>query len=82
MTGYKIGVVTHYYSQLGMAIVDLTDELHVGDFIKIVGSTDFSQRVESIQVEHEQVQFAKPGDTIGLKVKSMVNIGDEICKSV
>lgn len=81
MTGLKIGTVTHYYPQLGVAIVDLTQELHIGDFIKISGSTDFTQRIELLQIEHEQVDFAKPGDTVGIKLKSVVNIGDEICKS-
>lgn len=81
MADYKIGTVTHYYSQVGVAIVDLTRDLHAGDWIKVTGSVEFTQRVESIQVEHEQIESAKAGDTVGLKLKSVVNIGDEICKS-
>jgi len=80
VTGYKIGSITQYYEQLGVAIVDLTHELHLGDWVRISGSTDFTQQIESIQVEHEQVSSAQIGDTVGLKLTHAVVPGDELVK--
>ena len=70
MTETKIGTVTHYYNQLHVAGVDITDgELHKGDTIHITGHTsDFEQIVESMEIDHETVEVAKPGDQIGLLV--------------
>jgi len=74
-----IGKVTHYYSKIGVAIVDLTGDLRVGQQIHIKGHTsDFTEVVESIQIEHENVPEAKAGQCIGLKVKEKVREGDEV----
>ena len=66
----KIGTVTHYFNHLHVAGVTLTDgELHKGDVIHIKGHTsDFEQKVESMQINHEVVETAKSGDQIGLSV--------------
>lgn len=77
---FKLGNVTHYYDKIGVAVVDLVAPLHAGDAIKFSGSTDFSQTASSIQVEHEKVESAKKGDTVGLKVDQPVKPGDEIVK--
>lgn len=77
----KVGTVTHYYDKIGVAVVDLTGNLHTGDRITFKGSADFSQDVTSMQVEHEQVESAKKGDTIGLKTDQPVKPGDEITVS-
>ena len=68
--GERIGVVTHYYGQLSVAIVKLeSGTLRVGDTIHIRGHTsDFSQRVESLQVGHAPVTEVGPQDDFGLKV--------------
>ena len=65
-----IGKVTHYYDKLGVAIVDLTSGgLKVGDQVKFKrGEEEFTQGVESLQVEHSQVDSIKSGDSFGLKV--------------
>lgn len=70
MTERKIGTVTHYYNHLHVAGVTITDgELHNGDTIHIKGHTsDFEQKVESMQIDHAAVDTAKPGDEIGLTV--------------
>ncbi len=70
MTETKIGTVTHYYNHLHVAGVSITDgELRKGDTIHIAGHTsDFEQKVESMQIDHETVDIAKPGDQIGLTV--------------
>lgn len=65
----RVGVVTHYYGHLSVAAVKLEVALSVGQTIRIFGHTsDFRQRVDSIQIEHETVQEAIGGDEIGLKV--------------
>jgi len=81
--GKEVGKVTHYYTKLGVAVIELTDTLKVGDKIKIKGATsDFEQPVESMQIEHENVQEAKKGADIGIKVKDKVRVGDTVFKVV
>jgi len=68
--GERIGVVTHYYGHLSVAIIKLESAtLRVGDTIHIRGHTrDFSQRVESLQIGHAPVAEVGPQDDFGLKV--------------
>ena len=74
--GKLIGKVTHYFSNIGVAVIELSDNLKVGDTIRIVGGeTDFNQVVESMEVEHQKVKEAKPGDSVGLKVSQKVRDG-------
>lgn len=71
LPGERIGVVTHYYGHLAVAVVKLEPgaTLRVGDNIHVKGHTsDFSQRVESLQVGHAPVQEVGPSDDFGLKV--------------
>ena len=70
MTEIGIGTVTHYYSHLHVASVKITGgELNKGDTIHVKGHTsDFEQKVESMQIDHAAVEVAKPGDEIGLTV--------------
>ena len=76
-----VGRVTHYYGKIGVAVVELSDELSVGDRISIEGSTtNFQQTVESMEIEHQKIQTAKPGDAIGLKVNEKVREGDLVYK--
>ena len=79
----KIGEVTHFFSNINVAVIELSGSINTGDEIFIIGATsDFSQRVESMQIEHEQVNEAKSGDAIGLKVIERVRKGDEVFKKV
>lgn len=76
-----VGKITHYYSKIGVAVVELSDELSVGDTISIEGkTTNFQQTVESMEIEHQQIQTAKAGDAIGLKVIDKVREGDLVYK--
>ncbi|MEM5790698.1 MAG: U32 family peptidase C-terminal domain-containing protein [Candidatus Aenigmatarchaeota archaeon] len=76
-----VGKITHYYGKIGVAVVELEDELNVGDEISIEGkSTNFKQKVESMQIEHENIEKANPGDSIGLKVVEKVKEGDKVYK--
>ena len=70
MTETRIGTVNHYYNHLRMAGVTVTDgELHKGDTIHVKGQiSDFEQEVESMQIDNEAVEVAKPGDQIRLSV--------------
>lgn len=70
MTEMRIGTVTHYYNHLHVAGVTIDEgELHKGDTIHVKGHTsDFEQKVESMQIDHEVVDVAKQGDQIGLTV--------------
>lgn len=75
----EVGVVTHYYTKIGVAVIELSDALRVGDTIHIKGATsDFTQKVESIQIEHKSVEEAKKGDSIGLKVKEHAREHDKV----
>lgn len=78
----KVGKVTHYYDKIGVAIVELTGTLSVGDKVKFVrgGEDLFEQGVDSIQIEHEKVDSAKKGDVVGLKTKELIKEGAEVYK--
>lgn len=81
MPDFKIGKVTHYYDKIGVAVVELTDSLSQGETIRISGhSKEFTQPVSSMQVEHENIQEAKKGQAVGLKVDQEVKEGDEVFK--
>jgi putative protease len=81
MPDFKVGTVTHYFDKIGVAVVELTDNLAVGEKIRIQGNGgDFTQEVDSMQIEHEQIQNAKKGDTVGMKVNQEVQQGDEVYK--
>lgn len=74
-----IGKITHYYSAIGVGIVELSGSLKAGDMIHIKGkATDFEQTVDSMEVEHKPVEKAGKGDVIGIKVKEKVKEGDEV----
>lgn len=76
-----IGKVSHYFSKIGVAVIKLSDTLKVNDAIRIVGGeTDFNQIVESMEVEHQKVEIAKAGDSIGLKVNQKVREGYKVYK--
>lgn len=77
--GELIGKITHYFSHIGVAVIELSDKLSVGDSIRIVGGeTDFTQQVDSMEIEHEKVENAKSGDSVGLKVEQKVREGYKV----
>lgn len=75
-----IGKITHYFNKISVGIIEITDgELKVGDTIHIKGHTsDFTQPVTSMQLEHASIEKAKKGDAIGIKVDSPVHEHDEV----
>lgn len=75
----KIGKVTHYYGNIGVAIIELSGKLSVGDKVKFEGGkVEFEQEIKSMQVEHKDVDSAKKGDVVGIKVDEKVNEGIEV----
>jgi len=76
-----IGRITHYFSHLEVAVIELSDVLSVGDKIRVVGGqTDFEQEVDSMEIDRQKVQKAKSGDAIGLKVAQKVREGYKVYK--
>lgn len=74
--GKLVGRVTHYFGNIGVAVIELSDSLKAGDTIRIAGgATDFTQAIESMEVDHKKVAEAKSGDSIGLKVNQKVREG-------
>lgn len=79
--GKEIGKITHYFTKLGVAIVELSAGLKVGETIHIKGATsDFKQKVDSMQIEHDKIEEAKKGQAIGLKVKEHAREHDVVYK--
>lgn len=77
----QIGKIVHYFGHIDVGIIELTDSLKVGDTIHIKGhSEDFTQTVESIQIEHDSVNEAKAGDSVGIKVTGRVHEQDIVYK--
>ena len=74
-----IGTVVHYYGKAGVAGIVLSGRMKVGDTVRFKGhTTDFSETVESMQIEHETVAKAKKGDDVGIRVSDRVRIHDEV----
>ena len=83
MREIMVGNVEHYYSHLGVAAVKLDDGLKVGDSIHILGHTsDFTQNVDSIQIEHKNVDHAESGDRVGIKIIQHGREHDRVYKVV
>jgi len=79
----KVGTVSHVFKKIGVAVLDLSEPLQAGDTIHITGQqTDLTQKVESMQVEHQNVQRAEGGQCVGLKVSGEVREHDLVCKVV
>jgi len=78
--GKLIGKISHYFSKIGVAVIELSDKLLAGDTVRIIGgeATDFEQDVGSMEVEHEKIKKAKAGDAVGIKVKEKVREGYKV----
>jgi len=75
----QIGEITHYFGKIGVAVIKLKDGLKVGESIKIVGGErEIIQEVSSMQVEYENIDKAKKGESVGLKVDGAVRPGDKV----
>jgi len=78
-----IGIVNHYYDKIEVAVLALEGELAVGDIIHIKGhTTDFAQKIESMQIENKNIEHAKKGDDVAIKVKETAREHDVVYKVV
>ena len=67
--------------RVGVAVLELSDQLKVGDAVHILGhTTNFTQQVESLEIEHEKVEMVNPGAEVALKVNDKVRQGDALYK--
>jgi putative protease len=82
ITTEKIGYVTHFFNHINVAVLQIINgELKIGDTIHFVGAhTDFTQKVESMEIDKKPIKTAKPGDDIGIKVNDRVREHDVVYK--
>jgi len=79
----EIGRITHFFSKISVAVVELTAPLAVGDHILVKGPfTDFEQVVDSMQIEHKNIQRAESGQSIGLKTAQQAKEKDVVYKKL
>ena len=77
----EAGKVIHYYDKLGVAVVRLSESLEAGDMIKVArGETDFEMKVGSMQIDHKEVNVAKAGDEVAIKVDEPTKEGAVVYK--
>jgi putative protease len=77
--GKRVGSVTHYFNKIGVAVLELSESIRVGDRLHFLGKhTDFPQQVGSMQVDHEPVEQADKGNEVAIKVDQRVRRGDSI----
>ena len=84
MAEVELGKVTHYFSKIGVAAIEITqDTLCVGDTIHIKGHTsDFSQKIDSMQIDGKSVAEATIGQSVGLRVTEHARKHDQVFKVV
>ncbi|MDH7516933.1 MAG: EF-Tu/IF-2/RF-3 family GTPase [Candidatus Thermoplasmatota archaeon] len=82
MVEEKIGVVEHFFTNIGVAAIKITDgNLKIGDTIHIVGAhTDLKQKIQSMQINKNPVQSVKTGDSVGIKLNDRVREHDVVYK--
>jgi len=81
MAEEKIGMVIKYFAKIGVAAIQMEGSLSVGDTIHIQGhTTDFTQDVDSMQIENQSVERAGPGADVGIKVQDRVREHDVVYK--
>ena len=77
----EIGKIAHYYNNIEVGLIELTASLKIGDTIHIRGAhDDFTQSVESMQIEQDKIEDAKAGDVVGVKVTQKVHENDKVYK--
>jgi translation elongation factor EF-1alpha len=79
ITEKEVGIITNFFERISVAGIDLTGTVKVGDNLHFKGATtDFTQQIESMQIEHQNVTEAHAKDAIGIKVKEKVRKGDKV----
>lgn len=79
MTEQPIGKITHYFPQIAVAAATLSGELKVGDRVRVKGhTTDFTETIQSLEIEHRKVDRAGPGDEVAFQVSEKARAGDQV----
>jgi hypothetical protein len=80
--GKLIGKITHYFSNIEVAVIKLVAPLKKGDKIRVIGGqeTDFEQKISSMQIDYKEVKLAKKGSSLGLKINEKVHEGYKVYK--
>lgn len=77
-----IGHISHFFSQIEVGIIELQEPLRVGEKVHFKGhTTDFVQTITSMQLEHQEVQEAQAGQSVGIKVAQHVREGDKVYRA-
>jgi hypothetical protein len=75
----EIGKITHYFSKISVAVIELSGALKVGDTIHVKGAaTDFTQKIDSMQIDRKPVQEAGAGQSVGMKVTNAAHEHDRV----
>ncbi len=75
----KVGEVTHFFAKPSAAVLKLTHKLKLGDKVHIHGhTTHLTEEITSMQIDHKEVEEAKPGDDVAILVTERVRDGDEV----
>ena len=83
MEEQEIGVVDHFFGKISVGMIKLSGALKVGDTIHIKGKqSDFSQEIESMRIEFDNVTEAKEGDKVGIKVAQPLHTNDKVYKLI
>ena len=83
MTDEPVGKITHYFPNIAVAAATLSGELKVGDQVRVKGhTTDFTEAVESLEIEHQKVDRAGPGDKVAFKVSEKARPGDQLFRVI
>jgi hypothetical protein len=84
MDWVKVGAVKHYFDRIGVAVVELQDDLAVGDWIALARGEEllFEQEVVTMQIERQSISSAQAGEDVGLQVNQKVKAGTEVYKRV
>ena len=77
----QVGRITHYFSKVGVAVVELSGDLNIGDTVTIGGKSEpFDQKITSMQIDKKEIASASKGQAVGLKVDKPVRDGDIVWK--
>ena len=84
MKEIEVGKVADYFAHIGVVAIEVTAEgIKVGDTLRFLGhTTDFTQKITSMQVEHQAVEEAPVGSNVGIKVKERVRTHDQVMKVI
>lgn len=78
----RIGEVIHFYKKISVCVIKLNDNLAVGDTVQFQrgGENLFEQKVDSMQIEHENIESASKGQEVAIKTKKEAKTGAVVCK--